>query len=272
MRALLLALSPFALHASGVTVTKSVLQGETVRIEASGLDAVAARMNGKPVPLFRQPDGVMLGLMPVKVLGEPGEYDLELLSKDGEVVHSEPVTVGDADFPVQNIVATKQMKSLTTTPDERAAIAALKKAVTPRRYWQDHFRKPTPQCQNSPFGVQRYHNGKPSGNFHGGLDLRSPAGTPIHAAADGVVKISKVFRLHGGTIGIDHGQGLTTLYIHMSKLAVAEGRRVRQGDIIGNVGSTGFATGPHLHWAVYVHGEPVNPAQWLEKTPVRCGQ
>ena len=79
-----------------------------------------------------------------------------------------------------------------------------------------------------------------------------------------------MFRLHGGTIGIDHGQGVSTLYIHMSKLGVAQGTRVRRGDIVGYVGSTGFSTGPHLHWSVYVHGQPVNPAQWLAKEPVRC--
>jgi murein DD-endopeptidase MepM/ murein hydrolase activator NlpD len=253
-----------------VDFPKSVRQGETIRIVASGVEAATAQFRDKTIPLFRQSDETLLGLMPVKVLETPGEYPLEIIAPEGEVVHSEYVRVLDAEFPIQDIRATKQMKSLTPMPGEREAIAKLRNTVSPRRYWQDTLLKPTPQCQNSPFGVQRYHNGQPSGNFHSGLDLRSPLGTPVKAAADGVVRISKMFRLHGGTIGIDHGQGVATLYIHLSELKVPEGKRVRRGEVVGLVGSTGFSTGPHLHWAVYVHGLPVNPVPWLAKEPVRC--
>lgn len=264
-----LALAAAAL-AVQVEMPRTVLQGDTIRIRVSGGEAASARFREKTVPLFRQPDEALLGLMPVKVLEAPGEYPLEIFSESGEVLFTETVTVSDAAFPIQDIRATKQMKSLTPMPGEREAIAKLRNTVSPRRYWQEPFLKPTPQCQNSPFGVQRYHNGQPSGNFHSGVDLRSPMGTPVRAAADGVVRISKMFRLHGGTVGIDHGQGVTTLYIHLSALKAAEGKRVRRGEIVGLVGSTGFSTGPHLHWAVYVHGLPVNPVQWLAKEPARC--
>jgi murein DD-endopeptidase MepM/ murein hydrolase activator NlpD len=71
-----------------------------------------------------------------------------------------------------------------------------------------------------------------------------------------------MFRLHGGTVGLDHGQGVTSSYIHLSKTAVKEGQVVKQGEVIGYVGSTGFSTAPHLHWGLYVHGSPVNPKQW----------
>jgi murein DD-endopeptidase MepM/ murein hydrolase activator NlpD len=77
-----------------------------------------------------------------------------------------------------------------------------------------------------------------------------------------MVRISRQFRLHGGTVGLDHGQGVTTLFIHLSKTLVKEGASVRPGQIIGHIGATGFATGPHLHWVVNVHGVSVNPAQW----------
>jgi murein DD-endopeptidase MepM/ murein hydrolase activator NlpD len=252
-----------------VEFPRTVRQGDVLRIQVAG-EAASAQFRDKTIPLFRQPDDSRLGLMPVKVRETPGDYSLEILSATGEPLWTDIVTVQDAGFPIQNIRATKQMKALTATPGEREAIAKLRAAVSPRRYWQEPFLKPTPQCQNSPFGVQRYHNGQPSGNFHSGIDLRSPMGTPVKAAADGVVRISKMFRLHGGTIGIDHGQGVSTLYIHLSAVTAPEGKRVRRGEIVGLVGSTGFSTGPHLHWAVYVHGDPVNPVQWLAKEPPRC--
>ena len=78
-----------------------------------------------------------------------------------------------------------------------------------------------------------------------------------------------MFRLHGGTIGIDHGQGVVSTYLHMSKLALSEGTVVKKGDVVGYVGATGFATGPHLHWGLYVNGVPVNPSQWIPNVP-RC--
>ena len=71
------------------------------------------------------------------------------------------------------------------------------------------------------------------------------------------------FELHGNTVGIDHGQGVTTIYIHLSQIEVQEGQMVEAGERIGRVGSTGISTGPHLHWGLYVNGECVDPAPWL---------
>jgi murein DD-endopeptidase MepM/ murein hydrolase activator NlpD len=137
------------------------------------------------------------------------------------------------------------------------------------RHWEEPFLAPTSGCMNSPFGVQRLHNGKPTGNYHRGVDQRGPNGRPIVAAASGVVRIARMFNVHGGTVGIDHGQGLTSIYIHMSKIAAEEGAMVKKGDVIGYIGSTGFSTGPHLHWGINVHGVPVQPLQWVKLTP--CG-
>jgi murein DD-endopeptidase MepM/ murein hydrolase activator NlpD len=75
------------------------------------------------------------------------------------------------------------------------------------------------------------------------------------------------FSLHGGTVAIDHGQGLESMYLHMSKFEAKEGQAVKKGDVIGYVGSTGRSTGPHLHWALYVYGEPVSPLQWVHLKP-----
>ena len=87
--------------------------------------------------------------------------------------------------------------------------------------------------------------------------------SPVHAVAGGVVKIAETFLVLGGTVALDHGQGLETMYLHMSKLVVEPGARVKKGEVIGYVGATGRANGPHLHWVVYVNGVPVNPQQWV---------
>ncbi|MGX7927442.1 M23 family metallopeptidase [Tsuneonella sp. HG094] len=103
---------------------------------------------------------------------------------------------------------------------------------------------------------------------HKGIDLAAPTGTPVYATADGVVGKAEWFSSYGLYVSIGHGAELETRYAHMSRLAVAAGERVRKGDVIGYVGSTGRSTGPHLHYEVRVSGEAVNPIPYMaEATP-----
>jgi murein DD-endopeptidase MepM/ murein hydrolase activator NlpD len=162
------------------------------------------------------------------------------------------------------------MGGLQPEPGELEAIQAFKSSISPERFWQLPLKPPTPDCMNSPFGNLRFHNGKFTGNFHKGIDTRSPQGRPVKAATDGIVTMARVYRLHGGTVGVDHGQGLKTIHIHLSKILVTPGQRVTQGQTLGLVGATGFATGPHLHWGVFAGGEPVNPV-WITRGIRACG-
>ncbi len=95
--------------------------------------------------------------------------------------------------------------------------------------------------------------------FHYGVDISAPTGTPIHAAADGVVVFAGWRRAYGNTVIVDHGNGIATLYAHCSRVLVSEGEVVKQGQVIALVGSTGLSTGPHLHFEVRRYGEPINP-------------
>lgn len=104
---------------------------------------------------------------------------------------------------------------------------------------------------------------------HNGVDLAAPTGTPIYATADGIVGRADRFSSYGLYISIDHGADLETRYAHMSRLAVAAGDKVRKGDIIGYVGSTGRSTGPHLHYEVRVDGVAVNPIPYMVETEVQ---
>jgi murein DD-endopeptidase MepM/ murein hydrolase activator NlpD len=251
--------------AQTVDLPRTIQQGNTLRIRGSG-SAVAARMNDRTIRLFPQ-GSESLGLMPVPADQKPGDYKVDLLDKEGTSVASVPIRVIDAHFPKQNVVIEQSLADLKPSPGETETVTSFRNAVSEMRYWSEPLALPVRGCMTSPFGVQRYMNGKPTGNFHGGLDQRSPAGTPVHAVDAGIVKIVRDWNLHGQTVGIDHGQGLESMYLHMSKLAVAEGAAVRKGDVVGYVGSTGRSTAPHLHWSLYVNGVPVNPRDWVQSAP-----
>ena len=122
--------------------------------------------------------------------------------------------------------------------------------------------KPVNGRLSSPFGLRRFFNGEER-NAHSGLDFAVPAGTPIKAPADGVVTIVADYFFNGKTVFIDHGQGFITMYCHLSGFDVEKGQEVRKGQVIGKVGATGRATGPHLHWNVSLNGARVDPAIFI---------
>ncbi len=205
--------------------------------------------------------------MPIAADQKPGEYQVDLLDHEGKSVASEHIRVLDAHFPKQNVIIDQGIAELKPSPGETETVNTFRDAVSEVRYWSEPLALPVRGCMTSPFGVQRYMNGKPTGSFHAGLDQRSPAGTPVRAVDGGIVKIVREWNLHGRTVGIDHGQGLESIYLHMSKLAVTEGDAVKKGDVVGYVGSTGRSTAPHLHWSMYVNGVPVNPRDWVQSAP-----
>ena len=252
----------------------SVKQGEVLRVTITdpggSVEGGKAYLAGRDAQVFKDSsEGRYFALASVDVYQKPGGYKLAVQNAKGETLYTQPVEIIDPKYPTQNIRVTGSTAGLKPLPGELEAVGALKTRLTQTRFWEEPFISPTTDCQNSLFGVKRLHNGKPSDDYHKGVDLKSPSGRPIRATNAGVVVISKMYRLHGGTVGLDHGQGVTSIYIHMSKMLVKEGDSVKKGDIIGHVGSTGFATGPHLHWGLYVSGIPVNPHQFVSGVP-RC--
>ena len=207
--------------------------------------------------------------MPIPVDRAPGASAVEFLDAEGKVLHTASITVRDAHFPSQNVVMGKALQELKASPEEAALVSTFTHTVSDQRLWAEPFGRPVPGCMTSPYGVHRLHNGKPTGNYHLGLDQRAAAGTPIRTITGGTVKLARTLTLQGSMVGVDHGQGVTSVYMHMSKFAVAEGTQVKAGDVVGYVGSSGRSTGPHLHWGVQVNGIPVNPAQWMKFE--RCG-
>jgi murein DD-endopeptidase MepM/ murein hydrolase activator NlpD len=112
------------------------------------------------------------------------------------------------------------------------------------------------------FGLKRFINGQPR-NPHSGMDLAAPTGTPIRNVSAGKVIYTGNLFFSGNVVYIDHGEGLISMYAHLNKIHVKQGQTLSQGEILGTVGKTGRATGPHLHWSMYLNGAAINPTLFL---------
>ena len=154
---------------------------------------------------------------------------------------------------------------LLDAPDRVARALAI---YSSRRSWTAPFVRPVEGGISSQYGLRRVFNGQPRG-FHKGLDLRSPEGTPIKACADGVVTLADNLYFSGNAVYLDHGLGVVTAYLHMSKILVRPGESVRRGQVVGLVGATGRVTGPHLHLSLFAQGQSVDILPLLEKVEKR---
>ncbi|MCG8361557.1 MAG: M23 family metallopeptidase [Kiloniellales bacterium] len=180
---------------------------------------------------------------------------LRVTLPDGTVV-ARTLTVAPRDYAVQRIdglppsKVTPPAEVLARIKREAAEIRAVRDRDRPERGFDSGFIWPVTGRISGVFGSQRILNGEPR-QPHYGIDIAAPAGTPVVAPADGVVTYRNAdMYFSGGTLMIDHGQGLMSGFLHLQSIAVAEGQPVAQGETIGTVGATGRATGPHLDWRV----------------------
>lgn len=143
---------------------------------------------------------------------------------------------------------------------EMARIATARAVTSDSQGWRQTFAWPATGRLSGLFGAQRVYRGEP-GAFHSGVDVARPEGATVVAPADGVVVLAaaRPFTLEGNLLMIDHGMGLNSAFLHLSRIDVAEGQRVRRGQVIGAVGKTGRATGPHLHWGMKWQGARIDP-------------
>jgi murein DD-endopeptidase MepM/ murein hydrolase activator NlpD len=181
------------------------------------------------------------------------------------------VAITPRDFPVERI---NGVPPKTVSPPAAVAkrIARERAQVTQARAtsndglgFAEHFIWPVRGRISGRFGNQRVYNGKP-GSAHSGMDIAASTGTPVKAPAAGTVVLAEPdLYFTGGTILIDHGYGIGSNFLHLSQLDVAVGDTVAQGDVIGKVGATGRATGPHLHWGMTWFGTRIDPLLVLER-------
>jgi murein DD-endopeptidase MepM/ murein hydrolase activator NlpD len=192
--------------------------------------------------------------------------------RDGEIAaekHTD-VTVVPKEFEKQYLKVSKSQKeqrSEENLNNDSVHTSRAKSETADTPLWQGEFIQPAEGRITTEYAVIRYINDEESGR-HGGLDIAAPKGTPVKASNDGVVKLSMLLVVSGNTVIIDHGCNVFTSYIHLDKLLVKEGDIVKKGDIIGEVGSTGFSTGPHLHWSTTIGATYMNPHTFIGHDPL----
>jgi murein DD-endopeptidase MepM/ murein hydrolase activator NlpD len=202
----------------------------------------------------------------------PGIYPLELIAKDdqGHEVHlNRYVDVIDGQYSSEEIPLPPDQADLLdpkVTQPELDVIMNVVSKYTEQRSFDGPMGLPSAFPVTSQFGTRRSYNSGPYDQFHTGTDFAAPPGSPIYAPAGGVVVMTDTMHVRGLATIIDHGRGVFTGYWHQSEFKVHVGETVKAGQLIGLTGSTGRATGPHLHWELFVSGVQVDPLQWVRQT------
>ena len=222
------------------------------------------KVGEKTYPTFLIESGNFRALVPTTPLDPPGTLKIQVLGEDEVKDLSLPLR--NRSFPTQRI-RLSGAASQEATQHELDRVAAFKELQTPEKFWNGPLLKPNEGRISTGYGVRRYYNGVFAKDYyHRGVDYAGGMGSPVVAPAGGrialVGRVSEGFRVHGNTVGIDHGQGVTSIMLHLSRIDVQEGDFVQAGQRIGAIGSTGASTGPHLHWGLYVHGLAVDPVPW----------
>lgn len=189
-----------------------------------------------------------------------GDHPLEVWDGDTLLASTSAAVVDGAFTHVSFDVPPSSVDLLTDQARidaENALLASTESVVTPTKYWSGPWLTPTVGEISSEFGEMRSENGGPFFP-HLGEDIANDVGTPVYAAADGVVALNQALLLYGNAIVIDHGVGVFSAYCHLDSSLVTAGQMVHRGDLIGYMGQTGYVTGPHLHWEAIVHGTRVN--------------
>jgi murein DD-endopeptidase MepM/ murein hydrolase activator NlpD len=245
--------------AAEVRLPRHLQQGQLVIGHAA--PGTRIEFDGKPLRVTR--DGTFVfGLE----RDAPEVVRLDIIAPDGQAT-TRALKVAKREYRIERVEGLPQ-KTVTPDPEtaariarEQAAVAAARTRDDDREDFLHGFALPVSGARISgAYGSQRIDNGTPKAP-HMGLDMAVPAGTPIHAPAAGVVTFAEPdLFLTGGTVLIDHGYGLTSSFLHMSRLDVKFGDKIKRGQVIGAAGMTGRATGPHVHWGFNWFGVRLDPA------------
>jgi len=202
---------------------------------------------------------------------KPGNYEINLVveGNSSSFTKAYPVEIRSKTFNKQYLTIDKTVAASTKNDEAYAEYA---KYFTPVRdtsiqekLWDGTFIQPVEGRISTEFGEMRYVNGALTSYRHSGIDIAVPTGTEVAAPNHGIVKLSRNLIMPGETIVIDHGFGIFSVYFHLNSRSVEVGQEVKKGDIIGTVGSTGFSTGPHLHWTMSHYKTNLSPWLFMER-------
>ncbi len=252
-------------------------QGQVLVVKVKG-EEQATEVKGtflsRTIPFFRefrpgQPAGY-IGLIGIDMQDEPGTYELSVEVKQGEQAKqlSFNVQVAKEKFAVEHLKLPKDKVDLDekSTARWKAEQQLVREALAENsglKLWRSNFVEPVSGKRTGIFGSVRIMNGQ-ARNPHNGEDIGAPMGTDVAATNDGIVRITVVHIFSGKGVFVDHGLGFYSMYFHLSEVLVKDGDLATAGQIIGKVGATGRATGPHLHWGVKLNGARVNPYALLD--------
>ncbi|MHB9024432.1 MAG: M23 family metallopeptidase [Armatimonadota bacterium] len=248
-------------------LTPEVVQGGTafLLIDTPNATGVRIRDGEKDFPAERREDGRWEALIGVWREAAPGTrtVTIEANAPGWTTTALASFRVRARTFPIQRLRMSSSQSSKYEEPEVEEEYRLIGKAInlhTPRR-WQGAFRLPCAGRVSTVYGVQRYRNGERVG-IHKGIDISAGRGAPVYAANAGTVVLRRSFLMHGRTLVVDHGGGVAGIYLHLNDFGASEGQQVKAGQLIARVGSTGAATGPHLHYALYIHGTAIDPLLW----------
>ena len=287
MGALLAALAGAAFAAGAraqelaVTLTPAVVVAgapELIRVSAPGTATVDGDWMGRKLEFFRGRDGrAWFALAGVDVESQVGPSTLKITiqmgGSGGTRELSRTVEIEAAHYRTETLTVAPQF--VEPDPAELKVIEAevqLKDKIfavsAPEPLWSGDFKAPVNAAPTDSFGTRRVFTGEPGNNgelasVHKGMDFRARTGTPVRASNSGVVVLARRLYYEGNCVAIDHGLGLFTISMHLSRIDVREGQRVVTGQRVGLSGATGRVTGPHLHWAVRWQGAYLDPAKLL---------
>lgn len=280
--AVFIAMSTFLVAPSGeggielIGPTGPVAQGEVIQIVVRG-PKDGSRVKGfwgrQALEFFKLEEEKYGSLLGIDLKLSPGTYPLEVqVDSPGNspTTYRTSIEVVSKDYGEQRLTLPENMvnldqDTLKRVRQEGAEFTNLWDIHTPRRYWYGNFVPPVPGKTTTVFGLRRVLNGEPRSS-HSGVDLHAVEGEPVRAANHGRIVLVGDFFFHGKSVVIDHGWGLYTMYFHLSRVNVAEGDLVGKNYVIGLAGSTGRATGSHLHWGVRLGTARVDPFALMRAT------
>jgi len=238
--------------------------------------AVAPSTDPKPVVYYQSKPVALikgrsnwLAIIGISLNAKRGTHQIKILRSG----HKNPIYTSFKVKPYEYRIQRLTIKNKNKVNPNKKSLKRIEKEYLLKKQLIRHyssytpglnFIKPTKGRDSGRFGLRRILN-KQKRNPHSGMDIAAPQGRAVKAAESGKVLYTGDLFFTGKVIYLDHGNGLITLYAHLSKILVNTGESVTRGQLIGKVGSTGRATGPHLHWSVYLNGNAVDPSLFIEK-------
>lgn len=243
----------------------SVPVGGLAVVRVASADATGT-FAGEPLR-FRRAGEESIAWIGIDLERKAGRYPVVVDSSAGR--SRAEIEVRPTTFPEERLTVPKSYteldpKTLARVRREQKLLADVWEQSAARPLWEGGFVRPAKGPSGSPFGLRRFFNGEPR-SPHAGIDIKAPKGAPVLASNRGRVALLDDLFFTGKTIVLDHGLGVFTLYVHLSETKTAPGEIVDKGDVIGFVGATGRATGPHLHFATRVGGARIDPDALLER-------